>query len=273
MTPPAADRSVSTGDGEARTGDRGTRSGDRAVSDVVGFVLVFALVVSVVAVVSLAGLGSLESARDAGQTNNAERAMGILADNAADVYQRGAPSRATEISLDDAQMYLDEPVTVRVADAEGSVSFDESFSIRPLVYRGPDGTELVYSMGALFRVQDRGGVVVGEWPGRVTGDRVAMPVVNTSSATGGAQSIASSTVLVRTVARDRSIVAEATDFEEEWTIRIDSPRRELWFRTLDRRAGVDCDLPTGDDHVLCTMTGEPSALYLTETRIEVSIDR
>jgi len=53
----------------------------RAVSDVVGYVLVFSLVSLTVGVVSVAGVGALQDARDVEQANNAERAFDVLGDN------------------------------------------------------------------------------------------------------------------------------------------------------------------------------------------------
>ncbi|MEA5386913.1 hypothetical protein VB779_07480 [Haloarculaceae archaeon H-GB11] len=93
---------------------------ERAVSEVVGFALVFSMIVAMVAIVTLGGMGQLQSARDFEQANNAERAFEVLADNLADVHQRGAPSRATEIDLEHAQLFVGDPVTINVSGEDTS---------------------------------------------------------------------------------------------------------------------------------------------------------
>lgn len=257
-----------------RTVEIGGERGDgRAVSDLIGFILIFSLVASVVAVVSIAGLDSLQSARDAEQTNNAEKAMDVLADNVADIHDRGAPSRATEVSLGDAQMYMGDPVRVQINDSDGTESFNESFDVRPIVYDGTDDTELVYSMGAVFRVQENGGVVTREWSPRLTSDRVALQVVNTTSKGGGVQSIQGTTVLVRTNSQQRNVVVGDDNYGEEWTIRVDSPRANLWFRMLDSRDSTDCQLNADENRMACEVTAKPGSLYVVENRIVVNIQR
>ena len=54
---------------------------DRAVSDVLGYVLIFSLITSSVGVVYVAGYGSLDSLRNAERFNNAERAFDVLDSN------------------------------------------------------------------------------------------------------------------------------------------------------------------------------------------------
>ena len=52
---------------------------DRGQSEVIGFVLVFVLVVSTVSIASVAGFGSLQDARDYERSQNAERAVEAIA--------------------------------------------------------------------------------------------------------------------------------------------------------------------------------------------------
>lgn len=249
---------------------------DPAVSDLIGFILVFSLVMVVVAIVSLAGMSSLEATRTAEQTNNAERAMEVLADNMADIHERGAPSRATEIALDGDSMSLGEEtlVVVRGRDTASGSTFLTSrvFQIRPIVYDTGD-TRLVYEMGAVFREDARGGTVVVPYSPTLGDDRALVPVINTGSSTGGSQHLQSSTVLVRGTANTRAVPVADTDpgvTYDETYINVSSPRQELWNRTLSANRGLDCS-QEGADWVNCTLRDDPNHLVVTETRIAVEI--
>lgn len=276
MSSPGGDRGGGRGLDRGRTSVRG-RGGpsthDRAVSELVGFVLVFALVVSVVAIVSLAGLATLDDVRAVEQTKNAERAMEVLSDNMADIHRRGAPSRATEVSLEGASMYLGQEVQIIVRN-EGTQTFleDRVFQVRPVVYDDGD-TKLVYVMGVVFRDDTQGGTVIVPYDPVVSEDRALFPVVTTVSATGGSQQIQSQTVLVRGEAVNRQVRVADTDPDRNYqdvTFNVSSPRQELWHRTLSEDAGMSCT--TGDpDWVNCSLPEDPKRLFVTETRIAVEI--
>ncbi|QLH82788.1 DUF7289 family protein [Halosimplex pelagicum] len=249
--------------------------GERGVSDIVGFVMVFGMIASVVAIVSVAGLAGLESARDAQQTDNAVRAMEVLSDNMGDIAERGAPSRATEISLEDASLSLGAETVVTVRDPNESAS-DPSFlenrthKIRPIVYDDGD-TELVYAMGAIFRDDPQGGTVVQSWSPVFDDRRTMIPVVTTVSATDTGQQIQSSTVLVRARANDR-LVPVADDegtYDDVW-INVTSPRSDLWLEMLGRDSALTCSR-SGADTVSCHLDEPPERLYVTEVRIAVEL--
>jgi hypothetical protein len=83
----------------------------RAVSETLGFVFAFALIVTTTGIVFTVGQGGLQNAQDQERLNNAERAMDVLAQNMNDLNRRSAPSRATEIRLSEASIAYGDPVT------------------------------------------------------------------------------------------------------------------------------------------------------------------
>jgi hypothetical protein len=249
--------------------------GERAVSDIVGFIMVFGMIASVVAIVSLSGLAGLESARDAQQTDNAVRAMEVLSDNMGDIAERGAPSRATEISLEDASVSLGEETVVTVRDPNETAT-DPSFltnrthKIRPIVYDDGD-TELVYVMGAVFRDDPQGGRVVQSWSPVFDRERTLIPIVSTISATDTGQQIQSSTVLIRARANDRLVpVADDNGTYDDVWINVTSPRSDLWLSMLGRDPALSCH-QSGADTVACHLDEPPEQLYVTEVRIAVEL--
>jgi len=62
-------------------GERSLRDDGHGLSDVLGYVLVFSLVVTSVLVVTVGGLSAVENARDAERAQNAERAFDVVATN------------------------------------------------------------------------------------------------------------------------------------------------------------------------------------------------
>ena len=76
----------------------------RAVSEIIGFVLVFSLILGTITIVYVGGLSGLDDARNAERVNNAERAFDVMANNFQQMGRGDAPNRATEIKLADAQL-------------------------------------------------------------------------------------------------------------------------------------------------------------------------
>lgn len=257
-----------------RSGD--VRGDGRAVSDLVGFVLVFSLIASVVAVVSLAGLSSLQDARDAQQTDNAERALEVLSDNMGDMTERGAPSRATEVSLADASLSLGDETLIEVRDPRnsGDPSFlrDRVFKVRPIVYED-DRAKLVYANGAVFRQERDGGVVLQPWEPVLDGDRTMIPVVNTGSSTGGPQLIKTSTVLVRANTYQRVVpVTDDTGVYDNVWVNVTSSRAHLWERMLEADGDFDCTT-VSPERIECALQYTPDRIYVVETRISVALKK
>lgn len=252
----------------------GVAFGRRGISDVVGYVLVFSLVVSVVGVVSVAGFSSLDGVRDAEQANNAERAFDVLADNVADVYANGAPSRGTEISLSDASLRTTETVTVNVTARNTTTSNEFIFKMgsTPIVWQGTKETELVYSLGAVLRQEPDGGVVIDETPSQYDSDRTFIHLVQLRAPQ---KQVGGTTVRLRTVASSSEVLLpEGTDYDE-LRLNITTPRADIWRRHLERYPDTDCSVVTVADVPADTVTCDLSdrdAVYVTLTRIDVSIE-
>ncbi|MFC7251039.1 hypothetical protein ACFQJ5_14480 [Halomicroarcula sp. GCM10025324] len=246
---------------------------DRAVSEVLSFTLVFALVVTSVAIVSVSGLGSLQDARDAEQLENAERAFDVFADNLADLHRQGAPSRATEISLAQAQLATEDNVTMSVEIEDGSAStFTQSWEVRPLVYSGNQDRELVYEAGAVFRTNRDSGIVVREPPLAVNDDRVLFSIIGLNSPQ--VQSLGGSTVLVRTDHRAADVVyTNTTGGITRFEVTVRSPRSTLWSDYFESN-GFTCS-NVGPQEIECDhdSPGTLDRAYVVYHDIGVAIDQ
>jgi hypothetical protein len=249
---------------------------DRAASEVLGFALVFGMVVTAVAIVSVSGLGTLQDVRDAEQMNNAERAFDVLSDNMADLHQRSAPSRATEISLGSAQLYTAETVTINVTAIDETGTIDNQSverSVRPIVYDGNQDRQLVYEAGAVFRTSRDGGLVIGEPPMVFRDDRALVPVVQTR--TESIRSVGGSTVLVRANRQGSEVNVSAVDSQyTNVSVNVTSPRWELWQRYFEGTRLSACDPTPSEQRVTCYLESsvDPERVYVTVHEIDVAIE-
>lgn len=240
---------------------------DRAVSETIGFVLVFALIVSVIAVVYSSGFVGLQDVRDVEQTNNAQRAFEVLADNMEDITNRGAPSRATEVKIEGADLYVDDPITVTVAVP--GVGFENSYTVRPLVYDADTGEQIVYSQGAILRHRPGGsGLVVHESTLVFDADRSVVPVIQTRLA--GTGSIGGGgTVLIRAKESKRSLAYSNISAPNTVWMNITTPRAEPWADHLDDKAGVTCE-PVVNTTAACRMTTDE--VRVTVLKIDINLE-
>jgi len=248
---------------------------DRAQTEVLGYVLVFAVIVLTVALVTGPGQAGLQNTRDAQQTANVEEGFAVLAENIDDVVREGVPSRATEFDLAGQRVALGPPVTVRVTATytNGSIAFDRTHSVRPITYRAESGAELVYVNGAVVaRGQDGGVAMIREPRMVVSSDRAVVPVINTSldrRQLRGRDEVVDreSRLLVRTEERGVPAVNQTTA-NVTLTIEITSPRAAAWQAYLERALDGTCSM--SGDTVTCS--GETGAATLVVTRVDVSLE-
>ena len=207
---------------------------DRGQSEVVGYVLVFSVVVLTVALVTVSGQAALVETRDTQQTANLEAGFHVLAANVDDVVRGDAPSRSTELDLSGGRVALGPPATVAVRaeyTSNGTLAFEHARATRPLVYRAESGAQLVYANGAVIVQGEDGGAAMLRRPQvLLSADRTVFPLVNTTldrqQLRGRAASVErESRVLVRTERRKRGVL-DSTDAPVELTVEITDEGRE-----------------------------------------------
>lgn len=251
--------------------------GRRAVSDLVGFALVFALVTASIAMVYVAGLQGLEDARRDEQVRNVERAFDVLDDNLEDIHRRGVPSRATEISLLDGQMTYGEPVgvTVHVENtANASDNRTVTASVRPLVYSATaTDTEIVYTAGAVVR-DDRGSSVMVSEPGFSHDDtRAVLPLVVTHQRQGTRGGLGGRTTIL--VVAFRQSKEAGTPFttnasaQANVSVTIQSPRADAWKSYFRAHGFEAADADATDGAV--TYYFETDRVYVPRTEVEFAL--
>jgi len=219
-------------------------SDDRAVSDVVGYVLVFSLITISVGVITVGGFSTLEDRQDAERINNAERGFDVFAANMEDVYRDGAPSRATEMRLSGGTLRYGEPVNITIEDSNNR---NITASPRPLIYRDT-GTEIVYVAGAIIRSDDGNSVMLRDPPFRTNTAIGSFPLIITFRTTGSTTLSAEGTVQVISEARRVNTTTPAKFGDEmgSYTITVESPRAAAWEQYLKSRPGFSSVTESGD---------------------------
>jgi hypothetical protein len=242
---------------------------DRAVSEVLGYSLIFSIILVSVGIVSVSGVGALQDARDAEQVKNAEQAFDVLHDNMEDIYLEGAPSRATEISLGESSLDLGDNVTIEIGRYDGSDWTNTSYQTRPLVQRLSDDRRLVYVAGAIFRTNRQSSVVVDGPPvfTRGSGLHYTLPALQSASV----RSLGGGTVLFRGEVSDRTVLASDSggNTYTKFAITVTSPRADLWNQYLEDQ-GFDCSV-TGDTAECAIDDSSFSSLYVTVHEIDATL--
>lgn len=245
---------------------------DRAVSEVIGYVIIFGIVISSVLLLSASGTTTLEDIRENEQASNAQRAFDVLADNMAQIYERNTPSRATEIDLGESQLFYGDTVAIEV-EVRGSSGGVEQFKheARPIVLRPSDNTELVFEGGATFQTGREGGIMLRQPPFLISGDRVNIPIISTTAPTD--RGVSGTTALLRGKSTERKALytPDALSNPDELHINITSPRAEMWDRHLDEETPLSCNIPTGTQTVECVTSSPPDDVFVTLQEIELEI--
>ncbi|MFB6109412.1 MAG: hypothetical protein ABEJ60_00860 [Halodesulfurarchaeum sp.] len=234
---------------------------DRGVSDVLGYVLIFALITSSVGVVTVAGYGALEDVRAAQRFENAERAFEMLRANVADHLENRVPSRSTGIQLADARLGFGDPVTITVS-VEG-VGTNRT-TLEPIVYSAGQTGRIVYASGAVIRSEAGGSVMTAEPPFRF-GNPMFITMVDTRG--HGTGIAGSARVLVRTELLSQSVHAY-TDGPYDLWVNVTTPRPGAWISWLEAETGSDCVL--AGDTVSCPVEAE--TVYVRTVTIDVYLD-
>lgn len=123
----------------------------RAVSEILGFVISFSIIMLAVGMTYAGGFGAVMDMQSSERTDNAERAMVALAETFEDVERGNGPARAGEIRLDGGELSVEHSSNVSVVIDNGT-RIDASRA-GSLAYRS-DGTTLRYEHGAVIRSDD-----------------------------------------------------------------------------------------------------------------------
>jgi len=217
-------------------------SDDRGVSQMVGFILIFGILITSVGIVSTVGFDQLDAIRDHEQDRNAERAVDLLGQNFDEIQQGQTTVRAGEFDLNDGSLgTLPASDSAIIASVESSgtpgADYEERIPLNALVYEFDD-TRLAYEGGAVLR-QDQGGTILLDSPSFACTDNRALVSVVTVD-TESQRQIGDGTVTTRLQKNVSSIRfplnrtgENSTEGTATVSVEIDSEFEQGWSRHLD----------------------------------------
>ncbi len=254
-------------------------SDSRAVSETLGYILVFSLIIGTITAATVFGFSGLNDRQAAEQVTNVERAFDVLADNFKDISRHEDPSRATEIRLAGGTIQLGKPVTVTVGEWNDSTSMFESqtsTTLQPIVYAS-DGGIIVYEAGMIFRVDGNRSVSRTKTPFAQSESATIIPIAVTRPGDERAAISSDRTILVTGERRPNTIpLANRTvDISEgnELRVVIDSPRADGWQRQLIAEGVAEDDIEYDPAAGRVSVTLDSERATLAATPIDVYFRR
>lgn len=199
---------------------------DRGVSELIGFVVVFGIIISSVGLLYMTGFQAMGDYQEHEQTKNAERAMDALAENFNDIVKNdGVRYRSGELALREGTISssdMDTNLNVTGESTTEWVNASGSF-----VYEH-EGTEIVYEGGAVIRSTDNIDWTVRNPPIRCADDD-DVAIISLVELDGDGSSITAQGSQEVTAIQSGT---ETVRFTDNVSIFIDSPREEAFDRTL-----------------------------------------
>jgi hypothetical protein len=252
---------------------------DRGVSEIIGFVLVFSLILGTISIVYVGGTASLDDARNAERVNNAERAFDVMANNFQQMGRGDAPNRATEIKLADAQLTTstNRGVSVNATELDTAVG-GSPITIR---YDAPGDTRIVYEHGAVIREDEESAIMRKEPDWLFVDEQIVFRLLELRGANQGVGG-SSSTALVRAETRTRNVIVnKRSSTDVNITVQTHPDRAEVWERYLKEnlKAGttagsVTCTESTitpGETVELKCDGDDTDALAVSKVKIDVTL--
>lgn len=237
----------------------------RAVSDLMGFAIVFGIVVLSISLVYTFGVGALTEVQRGAGMDNAERAFDILADNLADIHVYGAPGRSTELQFASGQVAVTGEVSMTVTNDSRNLS--TVLLATPIRYTSGD-TAFYYAGGAVVRRDRDAAVMVTDPPFRFSDERVVISFVETvstgdsTSVGGGSVRVAARRVGVPTV---RANEAGPITFN----VSLTSPRYAAWGDYFRRQGCLSVTEDAANSTVICRYRTDH--LYVRQTPIRIEL--
>ncbi|MFC7203911.1 hypothetical protein ACFQJC_10315 [Haloferax namakaokahaiae] len=237
------------------------------MSEVIGFVLVFALIVSSISVFYITGNTALTSLKDDEQINNGDRAFIAMAENMNDLLNARGPQREGEIKLAGGTMSFNDTSALSLKiEAGGTTIGPQSVSTGSLVYQLNDEA-IWYESGGVFRESSVWSTMKRE-PGLLcTPSHAIISTVSLSLETNATSVSREGTVLIVGRRAGTNVVYPATGFEDSGmknaTLTVTSQNDDAWEEYLTE-TGWD---KTGTNQYSCTAEN----MLVRESLVQVKI--
>ncbi|RZV08091.1 hypothetical protein BDK88_3053 [Natrinema hispanicum] len=256
------------------------RTNDRGVSEVLGFILVFAIILGSVTLLSMTGFQAMQDYQEGEQLRNAERAMEAFAENANDVMRYdGIDTRRGELSLQEGTVTTSDSgtkinITMTKDDSSqivipsgshfseyGNVT-ENTINIGAFTYT-VDNDRIAYEGGGVVRGDESGSVFLKRPQLRCDNKTTETAVISLVTISADNQSIQSSGQVGFTISEVDNPGRTSNVYTDVDDVSIDvqgSPNERAWNRTLghgnwERKDGIKgtCDFESDNGKVVVTL--------------------
>lgn len=247
---------------------------NRGQSELVGYALVFAALITALGLASVLGVSALEEVQSSAVMDSGELAMQSVGANVEALTLGGARARDSELRLQSGTVSVGEEMRFRVEwrtnpsdpwEPEPDLPASDR-TLRPIVF-STDEAALVYSGSLLIRDQREGAVALTDPLLSVSSDRALISVPLTTPG-NDVRSINGGTHTISTRRTNRIGTSErASAVDVRLTIRTVRDRAEVWQRVLNEEipGSTPCGTPA-------SLTGSPATVtcHFTTERLTVS---
>ncbi|WP_058995325.1 hypothetical protein [Haloarcula sp. CBA1127] len=174
---------------------------NRGVSDLLAFTLTFSIIITGIALVTLGGLGAFDAIQQGATTDVAETSMIGFAETTDDHIEGGAPRRTTSMKLQGHGLSIRSSTLNVTVDGRST-----DISTGAFIRETDSGTDIVYTSGAVYRVQQEGLVVSRKPSFRCTPDS-GSAYLSVLSLDGQTDFSASSRVTIETTVQNKTLVS------------------------------------------------------------------
>jgi len=212
-----------------RTRRLGFGSDKRAVSELVGFIFVFGIILVSVGLLTVTGFQALDDFQENERIANSERAMDALADNFNDVVRYdGITERFGELALREGTVTTSANGT-NVTINDGNDPLDSTYENISLgEFRYDQGSDaVVYDGGAVIREGETGSVVVREPMISCSGDTATVSLLKITNDEGAIQT---QDGLGFTITENTETTNRTVEHDVDLNVTADAPdaRQDAW---------------------------------------------
>lgn len=250
---------------------------DRGQTETLGYVLIFSIIIISIGAIYTSGITNLGDQRESVAFDNTERAMNIYASNVEDIYEHGAPSRATEFKLYENALAVNGSTrfSVTITNSSGATDTYGSFESQPLHFESEKGS-ITYEIGGVVRNRDGSRAVVLREPPFSFSENTTV-LTHVQSTGEGSVAATSETVLVVSDRRQSRLKENVADDSEVYdvTLRIETTpaRARAWENYLSAKGLTDTgntDVSTG---VVEYVYQDSEEVLVRQTIIDVTIEQ
>jgi len=249
---------------------------DRGVSEVIGFILVFAIILGSVTLLSMTGFQAMQDYQEGEQLRNAERAMEAFAENANDVMRYdGIDTRRGELALQEGTIRTSDrgttlnitinkdgssPIGIPKNDSDFSGYGNDTVDLGEFTYT-IDNDRIAYEGGGVVRGAESGSVFLKRPQLRCDNKTTETAVISLVTISADNQSIQSSGQVGFTISEVDNPGRTSNVYTDVDDVSIDvqgSPNERAWNRTLghgdwERKDGTQGTCNLDDGKVVVTL--------------------